>query len=430
MPRFIDETSLNESSFIEQWTRLAGISSLLLCAGRTGRRIGIWGGCVRNFVLDDRALSNGEQSIHFIDFIDPFSDIDCVIDQVEDWPLIAQAISESVAFAGYHRWEYRTISQVVSSVEDYAHIASESFIVWHEGFDNKRQPKISIQILKGEFDSILRDPLSRTEGHPVQRNNPWQEVFDALRLSRYVLQYPSERYSEEQLALPDRQRAERIAETKESKAVRNRNLLRFDLAVLDILMTAKSLPLAIGYVRNLRLHLPTVITDREDTVIQIVERFEPTLSFLGALVFRQRNDSGLRLKLMTRVEQGLSHGGLQSIIPWTYLWSLGSGDDDCCRHKDFKNGVAVLSWRPNNTSVTYSQSQALEFAPATQIARYAPYGDTPEDEVPSMRRLFSIPGIVRVGPSLTLRFDHGYMAQLLGRNVALYVGVVGPETSK
>ncbi len=112
MPRLADGAPLTTTSFIQQWTKLAGVSSLLACAERTGVRIGIWGGCVRNFVLDDRPILEGERSLHFIDFVDPFSDIDCVIDRADDWPLIAQSISASVAFAGYHRWEFQTIRQV------------------------------------------------------------------------------------------------------------------------------------------------------------------------------------------------------------------------------------------------------------------------------------------------------------------------------
>ncbi len=37
----------------------------------------------------------------------------------------------------------------------------------------------------------------------------------------------------------------------------------------------------------------------------------------------------------------------------------------------------------------------------------------------------SIPGIVRVGPSLTLRFDHAYTVQFLGHNVQTLVGLGG-----
>jgi hypothetical protein len=431
MPRFIDTSSLSEASFIEQWTKLAGVSSLLSCADRTGVRIGIWGGCVRNFVLDERPLSDEdrEPSLHFIDFVDPYSDIDCVVDRGEDWQLVAQAIAGSVAFAGYHRWECQTFSQVTASLHGYARIAAESFVVWHEGYDSKRQPKITIQVLEGEFESLLRAPLSRMRQRSFgeRSSNPWQELLDTLRLSRYQLQYPSVRRSNENLTFLKPAIAERIIEFEEPRTSRIRNFRRFDLAVLDILMTAHDLPDAVEYLRELTRGLPHVITERESVLTQLLERYKPTLSYLGALVYRQRNDTELRFTLMTRVAGDLSYSGFRSTIPWTYLWSLGTSSDDCCRHEDFKNGVAVLSWRPSNSSAGYSQSQSLELAPAAQIAPYAPYDDAAEDRAPSVQRLFSIPGIVRAGASLTLRFDHAYMAQLLGRNVAMYVGLVNAE---
>jgi hypothetical protein len=110
------------------------------------------------------------------------------------------------------------------------------------------------------------------------------------------------------------------------------------------------------------------------------------------------------------------------------MWSLGTGDEDCCRHEDFKNGIAVISWRSQNPNVTFTQDQARELAPVAEIAQ-----DTLADEFYQMvnrppAKLWSIPGIVRVGPSLTLRFDHAYLAQLLKRNVRASIGLVNPET--
>jgi hypothetical protein len=52
----------------------------------------------------------------------------------------------------------------------------------------------------------------------------------------------------------------------------------------------------------------------------------------------------------------------------------------------------------------------------------------PEQKPASSSNFVSIPGIVRVGTSLTLRFDHSYMAQFFGRNVQVSVGVLDPET--
>jgi hypothetical protein len=432
MPRLVEGAPLTTRSFIEQWTRLAGVSSLLACAQRTGIRVGIWGGCVRNFVLDDRPISEGDRSLHFIDFVDPYSDVDCVIDRADDWPLIAQSISASVAFAGYHRWEFQTLEQALSSAGHYARIGAESFIVWHEGFDGEHQPKIGIQPLEGKVDALLEAPIKRAgvrnQADQVIHEEPWQDIFDAVRLSRYFLQYPTEPNAEGHAFFPDRRRVQNLIETPEPQNERSHNWLRFDLALLDLLVTARALSDAIDYLRALSDFLPSSFLERSSIFAAVRERYRPTLAFLGGLVYRQRNSNGLQLRLLTQSGENLSRGGIKSVVPWTLIWSLGTGGDDCCRHEDFKNGIAVVSWRSLNPNVTYSQARALELAPVTQIARDTPYGEPPEVAVASSKKLLSIPGIVRVGAGLTLRFDHAYMAQFLGRNVQVSVGMVDPGT--
>ena len=229
MPRLVDGAPLSTTSFIQQWVRLSGVSSLLACAERTGIRVGIWGGCVRNFVLDDRPILEGGRSLHFIDFVDPYSDVDCVIDRADDWPVIAQSISASVAYAGYHRWEFQTLEHALSSAGNYTRIGAESFIVWHQGFDGEQQPKISIQSLEGKVDALLESPIRRAgirnQGDQVIHEDPWQDVFDALRLSRYFLQYPTELNAEGHAFFPDRQRVQKLVDNLELQKERGHNLL-------------------------------------------------------------------------------------------------------------------------------------------------------------------------------------------------------------
>ena len=63
-------------------------------------------GVLRNhlFTLASSELLPAE----FYDCVDPFSDIDLVLDDLEDWPRLAQAISESLPFSGFHRWDVVT----------------------------------------------------------------------------------------------------------------------------------------------------------------------------------------------------------------------------------------------------------------------------------------------------------------------------------
>jgi hypothetical protein len=450
MPRLLDGIALTETTFIEEWTKLSGVSSLLACADDAGIRIGVWGGLVRNFVLDDRPLSiEGQsledQSLHLIDFVDPNSDIDCVLDRVDDWHLIAQSISSSVAFAGYHRWEVQALDRITSSLNNYARIAAESLIVWHEGFDDERRPKIRLQSLDGNILAVLKNPAVRmdfrAQADGISHQDSWQNILDSLRLSRYVLQYEDEANQDQQLVFPDKQRMEKFEESSDTENSRRNNWLRFDLAVLDILVTARSLPLAAKYLLELYHLLPTAIREGSAILTRFHARYQPEMKFIGGLVYRQRDPQKIRLRLLTDMEGNLSQGGFRSTVPWTRIWSLGPNGDNCCRHEDFRNGVAVVSWRPANQNSSFSQTQAFDLAPVAQIVENEPNDkqtplkspindkQTPK-AVDRFWKIFSIPGIVRIGPSLTLRFDHAYMAQFLGHNVQTLIGLVDPEEVK
>jgi hypothetical protein len=436
MPRLQDGVALTETTFIEEWTKLSGVSSLLACADDAGIRIGVWGGLVRNFVLDDRPLTIDwqaldEQALHLIDFVDPYSDIDCVLDRADDWYLIAQSISSSFAFAGYHRWEVQALDRVTSSLTNYARIAAESFIVWHEGFDDDRRPKISLQSLEGNISALLKNPAGRvglrTQAEGIDRQDPWQNIFDSLRLSRFFLQYENEANQDQHLVFPDNQMMKEFKESSPTEDSKSKNWLRFDLAVLDILMTATSLRSAAKYLLDLYRLLPTAIREGSTILMRFQARYQPEMSFIGGIVYRQRDSQKIRLRLLTDMGGNLSQGGFGSIVPWTRIWSLGPGEDNCCRHEDFRNGVAVVSWRPVNSDTSFSQKQAFDLAPVAQIAQDEPYDKHTPKVVNRSRKTFSLPGVVRIGPSLTLRFDHAYMAQFLGHNVQTLIGLVDPK---
>ncbi|MBB5344458.1 hypothetical protein [Tunturibacter empetritectus] len=342
MPRLLDGFALTETTFIQEWTKLSGVSSLLACADDAGIRIGIWGGLIRNFVLDDRPLSIeqqspegqslGEQSLHLIDFVDPYSDIDCVLDRVDDWHLIAQSISSSVAFAGYHRWEVQALDRITSSMNNYARISAESLIAWHEGFDHERRPKISLQGLDGNIFALLENPAVRVEfraqADGIRHRNSWQNILDSLRLSRFVFQYENEAKQDQQLVFPDEQRMEKIGESSATENIGRNNWLRFDLAVLDIIVTARSLSSAAKYLLELYHRLPTAIREGSAILTRFHARYQPEMKFIGGLVYRQRDSQKIRLRLLTDMEGNLSHGGFRSTVPWTRIWSLGPNGDN------------------------------------------------------------------------------------------------------
>ena len=303
--------------------------------------------------------------------------------------------------------------------------------MWHEGFDRERRPRITLEPIQGEVDAFLEAPATRVEplgpGDRGAQDQAWQNLYDALRMTRYFLQYPAEAGKEGHLNFPDRRRAQNLVMTPEALGVHTQNSLRFELALLDLLLTAHVMSEAIRYLGALSEFLPSVFLERSRIFTAIQRRWYPDFTFMGGLLYRQRNARGLQLRLRMRNEENLSRGGFKSIVPWTSLWSQGPGGEDCCRHEDFKNGVAIVSWRSVDPNVNYSQTQASEFAPVAQIAQHMYYGELPQKATPT-EKLFAIPGIVRVGAGLTLRFDHAYLAHLLGRNVRASIGVVNPES--
>lgn len=67
----------------------------------------------------------------------------------------------------------------------------------------------------------------------------------------------------------------------------------------------------------------------------------------------------------------------------------------------------------------------MDLAPDAQISQVARFDEQLSEVVDQSWKMMSIPGIVRVGPSLTLRFDHAYTVQFLGHNVQTLVGLGG-----
>ena len=369
------------------------------CAERTGIRIGIWGGVVRNFVLDDRALFDGEQSLHLFDFIDPFSDIDCVVDRADDWPLVLQSISSSVAFAGFVRWEVQTRAEALSRADRYQSVGAESFIVWHK-LDEKGHSRISLDPVRGQVDALLETPARRTGHGKAIGDDVWQDLLDSLRMARYSFEFPQEPYAEHETSHPDRGRLETLAEdsrgagssNRKHAALRNRDAR----SAIDRSPPPPGDRLPALPHRDHPLRAGKAI---ENSAVDSCSGGGHRFFYLGGLLYRQRNSPGIRLRLRMREEENLSRGGFRSIVPWTSLWSLTPGED-CCRHEDFRNGVAVASWRALNPNVTYTQAQAQEFAPVAQVIANTPYEEPPVVANLARGKLVPIPeSFVSVPPS-------------------------------
>jgi hypothetical protein len=86
---------MKQSELIDRINALAETPTLLECSRRAKRRLGPRGGLLRNLLLSEKI----RESLY--DYIDPFSDVDCVVEQQEDWPVLASSLASSLAYAGF-----------------------------------------------------------------------------------------------------------------------------------------------------------------------------------------------------------------------------------------------------------------------------------------------------------------------------------------
>jgi hypothetical protein len=83
---------------------------------------------VRNIILD-----TSRESRSLFDYVDPFSDIDCVVDRREDWISLSSALASSLPYAGFYRWEAQTLEYIKKQKRKYPALPSERVIVWFDG---------------------------------------------------------------------------------------------------------------------------------------------------------------------------------------------------------------------------------------------------------------------------------------------------------
>src|SRR5271170_7237836 len=118
---------MEESELINRINVLEETPVLLECARRARRRFGLHGGFLRNLLL-----SEGTRSSLF-DYTDPFSDLDCVVERQEDWPMLSSSLASSLAYAGFYRWEVQTLQHIAASLRNYPSLPSERLIIWFDG---------------------------------------------------------------------------------------------------------------------------------------------------------------------------------------------------------------------------------------------------------------------------------------------------------
>jgi hypothetical protein len=385
-------------------------------------RFALRGGVLRNLVLQPRETSLSS----LYDLVDPFSDIDLVVEGESEWTQLAQGIAESIPFAGFHRWEAETEEAMRATSKRFGMIPADRLILWFDGRTGK-QPKVNVEGLDVKHEDVLQNPSITVElgwAKNQEHFNVLDRLLDALRFARYVFAFPSSRGVAEPADLLKSLQLRATPPPHVGVEQFSRHIRRLELAILDLVFTAARWPDISGFLDLCREEISPLWLESSPLLSRIF--YQSALragTGIGAVLYKPGPASGLRKLLFNDLGPApKSLSGLGSVIPWVKLRSSGHKADDCCGYTDFQNGVASVAWRGKNHGMDFSQLEGSDFATvASPLNSAAIYRGHP---VSSERQVISIPGFVRKGRSLVIRVDHGYIRSFMNRNADFHLGLV------
>ena len=107
---------------------------LLECARLSGLRFALRGGIVRSLIVASALGKNfpipSAYRESLFDLVDPFSDIDVVVDELVHWSRISTFIANALPLASYFRWEVSSLRQVTRLADTYERIPLDRFLLW------------------------------------------------------------------------------------------------------------------------------------------------------------------------------------------------------------------------------------------------------------------------------------------------------------
>jgi len=402
------------------------VRALETISARLGLRFALRGGVLRNFLLSSSRQQPAGAS--FYEYVDPFSNIDLVLDDETDWPQLAQAIASSIPFAGFHHWEATSARAIKESSRRYATIPADRLLLWFEGKE-KTLSHVYLDGLDVKANDVVRSPALDIDTHafgPEQETDVFDQMLDVLRYMRYTAAFPELKPLTDPVGLLERSEfPKRIASRRPPQpgqiSIERR---RLEMAILDLLFTASDWNQVSYLLDASRQELSPIWLETSKFLSSVF--YQSALApgtGVGVVVYKPGPRSALQLRLFndTRsVRPGLQNR--KSQIPWVRLSYSGHNPADCCNYNDFQRGVATVAWRSKSSGSGYSGLEPSAFAAvAAAIPSSAEYSaGVPKSELP----LFSIPAYVRKGIIVVIRVDHGYIGALLNRNVSFYLGLV------
>lgn len=381
---------------------------------------------LRNLLFNYESQKPNGASLY--DFVDPFSDIDLVVQSPSDWSRLAAAIAESIPFASFHRWEAQTEEILQTTSAHFQTIAADRLLAWFDG-TKELEPTVQLEGLEVEVRSLVERPTIQVAPdlyiHNTERR-PLDRLLDALRVARYLLAFediPRNMEAAELLSSLKNQDTTELNEMPQG-AQRILDRQRLELSILDLVFTARRWKSVQQVLQICRERIPSIWLESSRLLSTVF--YKSGLdggSGIGALLYRPSTTSHLQSRLFNDAREAPERlRGIRSAIPWVRLRSNGHKPNDCCNYSDFQNGVATAAWRGKDSDLDFSQLNPSRFAtaaaPVTSRALYV------RNQKELDQSVIPIPGFVRSGPTLVLRFDHGYVRALMDRNVSFYLGLL------
>jgi hypothetical protein len=378
--------------------------TLMECAERSRTRLGIRGGLTRNLLL---GKFNAFEDL--LDAVDPFSDVDLVVEDRLDGMRVLNLIAASVPFAGFFRWELTTKEEVISWLKHHPHFASDESVIWIDGREGDAVVTVSTF---GTFSGLTLDrPISehdlreRFEGTP-----PINLLLTYLKLLTILSRRPEQAEETTFVAPFQRLMMERREQFAALDAVSNR---RMDLQLAKLFGASVELGRETAQL--------TVLSD-------LGERpsfNSPLLLMMGMLgnkteaalgMWRSARIPFFRLTISSPISFEFGSSGVNGIN-----FSLNSRASRCCPYTDFSDGPATVMWR--GTSVPDTPLDRLTLTATAErhdiddlYETSTGYGDDDGESI-------HIPNRISRRNGLIARMDHSFFGAALGRSVSMQVTV-------
>jgi hypothetical protein len=403
---------MNVQELVERVATMEEASTLVECSKRAKARLGLRGGVVRNIILD-----SGRESRSLLDYVDPFSDIDCVVDRREDWISLSSSLASSVAYAGFYRWEIQTQEFVKKHIQRYATLSSERVIVWFDGSAGSRTISVESLVETGETNPAL-ESLESIFPDLGSDLSLWDRLLVTLRAIRVGHQFEKGIKS----GLPRFRFEEREPPSVTPDFL---TVQRVQASIAHIAMTSIDLQTAVEELLTLDSSVHGTISRWGGAIASTLLSGE--IDDKQLTVTMSEDEDGRRRIRMPGTPADFGGGrfqGLEPILPWTWLYSPYR--PGCCEYRDFEFGVAVVASR-GRTRPKAEQVEAAQIVVLTadEIDFSGYYSDRiPSADIDSL----PIPGIVsRLPQSVVLRLDHGFPAAYLHRPLPIMVSALSGE---